>query len=82
MADTEALDALEAFRRPLSAQEQAMVDRMMDGLRQEDKVDGSAVKKEVEELRDKLRKLEDQIQTLSARLDAAASSPISAPPQD
>src|SRR5690606_26516408 len=53
MADTEALDALEAFRRPLSAQEQAGVDRLMAALRQEDKVDGSAVKKEVEDLRDK-----------------------------
>src|SRR5690606_14388152 len=32
MADTEALDALEAFRRPLSTQEQAGVDRLMAAL--------------------------------------------------
>lgn len=82
MADTEALDALEAFRRPLSTQEQAAVDRLMAALRQEDKVDGSAVKKEVEDLRDKMRKLEEQIQTLSARLDAGPASSDSAPPHD
>jgi aminopeptidase N len=71
---TGAIDALDAFGRALSAQERATVDRLLDGLRQEDKLDGSAVKKEVEELRDKLRKLEDQLQTLSARFDAGAPS--------
>ena len=54
----------------------------MAALRQEDKVDGSAVKKEVEDLRDKMRKLEEQIQTLSARLDAGPASSDSAPPHD
>lgn len=72
LAAPAAADALDAFGRALSAQERAEVDRLVAALRQEDKLDGSAVKKEVEELRDKLRKLEDQVQTLSARLDAGA----------
>ncbi len=69
----EAIADLEAFARPLAAQEQATVDRLIAGLRQEDKVDGSALKKEVEDLRDKVRKLEEQLQTAVARLDAVPS---------
>lgn len=67
----EAIAALEAYRRALSIQEQAAVDRIISGLRSEDKVDGSALKKEVEDLRDKVRKLQEELQTLAARMNVA-----------
>ena len=66
-----AIADLTAFARPLSTQEQAYVERLIAGLREEDKVDGSALKKEVEDLREKVRKLEEQVQSAIARLDAA-----------
>lgn len=74
----EAIGALETFRHPLSIQEQAAVDRIIAGLRSEDKVDGSALKKEVEELRDKVRKLQEELQTLTARLNAEQNTTGSA----
>ena len=68
-----AIADLEAFARPLSAQEQATIRWIISDLRKEDKVDGSALKKEVEDLRDKVRKLEEQLQSTVARLDAIPS---------
>jgi aminopeptidase N len=64
-----AIPALEAFGRSLSVQEEASVNRIIDDLRSKDKVDGSAQQKQVDDLRDKVRTLEHQLQTLSARLD-------------
>jgi aminopeptidase N len=67
----EALGTLEAYGRRLSHQEQVFVERLVKALRAEDKVDGSAVKKQVEELQEKMRKLEDQVQKLQAKLEPA-----------
>jgi aminopeptidase N len=67
-----AIDALEAFGRALSQQDQAIVNRIIEDLRTRDKVDDSAQKKQIEELRDKMRSLEQQLQTLMARLDMQA----------
>lgn len=80
MEAQDALGALEAYRRPLSTQEQVVVDRLTAGIRQADKTSGSANQKEVDDLRDQVRKLEEQIQTLSARLDADAPSATSTAP--
>jgi len=64
----EAIDALEAFSRSLAQQERVEVERVIASLRNEDKLDGSALKKQVEELREKVRKLEDQLQKMQTRL--------------
>jgi hypothetical protein len=64
-----AIPALEAFGRSLSAQDQAVVNRIIKDLRAADKIDGSAQQKQVDDLRDKVRTLEQQLQTLTARLD-------------
>ena len=67
----EAIGALEAFSRGLAHQDRVSVERIIKSLRQQDKVDGSALKKQVEELHDKVRKLEDQLQKLEARMEPA-----------
>ena len=66
---TEAISALEAFGQSVSAQEQATVNRIVDDIRAHDKVDGSAQQKQIDDLRDKVRDLEQQLQTLTARLE-------------
>jgi hypothetical protein len=80
LAAPEAIGALEAYGRRLSAQEGATVARIVAGLRSEDKEDGSALQKQVDDLRDKLRTLEDQLQTATARLDALSGVSESAAP--
>lgn len=67
----EAIEALESFSRSRSHQEQLEVERIITALRTEDKRDGSALKKQVEELREKVRKLEDQLQKLEAKVEPA-----------
>jgi len=67
----EAISALESFGRNRSYQEQMEVERLISSLRSEDKVDGSALKKQVEDLREKIRKLEDQLQKLEAKSEPA-----------
>jgi HEAT repeat protein len=69
LGEPAAIPALEVFGRSLSAQEQAVVNRILEGLRSKDKVDGSAQQKQVDALRDKVRTLEQQLQSLTARLD-------------
>ena len=66
---TEAISALETFGQSVSAQEQATVNRIVDDIRAHDKVDGSAQQKQIDDLRDKVRDLEQQLQTLTARLE-------------
>jgi HEAT repeat protein len=80
MEATEALAALDAWSRRLSHQERIRAEELIAGLRQADKSDGSAVKKQVEELREKVRKLEDQVQKMEARLEPAAEAPSDQPP--
>jgi hypothetical protein len=72
MKASEAIPALESFSRTLSQQIRVSIERIIQGLRQADKVDGSAVKKQVEGLQDKLRLLEEQLQKLGAQVEAAA----------
>jgi aminopeptidase N len=70
LGEPSAIPALESYGQSLSRQEQAAVNRIIEDLRRKDKVDGSAQQKQVDELREKLRTLEQQIQTLSARLES------------
>jgi aminopeptidase N len=70
LGEPAAIPALEAFGRARSAQDEAVVNRIIQDLRQKDKTDGSAQQKQVDELREKLRTLEQQLQTLTARLEA------------
>jgi HEAT repeat protein len=62
----EAIPALEAFARTRVTQEAAVAERVIEGLRRQDKVDGSSLQKQVETLSDRLRKIEDQVQRLQA----------------
>ncbi|MGW8319657.1 MAG: M1 family aminopeptidase [Candidatus Promineifilaceae bacterium] len=68
MKATESLEALEAFSRSLSQQSRVHGEELVTRLRASDKVDGSALKKDVEELQEKVRKLEDQLQKLQAKV--------------
>ena len=76
LGEPAAIAALEAFGNSLSAQEQATVNRIVDDLRAKDKVDGSAQQKQLDELRDKVRTLEQQLQTLTARLEEEAKAEV------
>ena len=73
LGEASAIPALEAFGRSLSAQDQAVVNRIIDTLRATDKVDGSPQQKQLDDLRDKVRTLEQQLQILTARLDERAN---------
>lgn len=70
LKEPSAIAALEAFSRSLSQQDQAIINRIIEDIRSQDKVDGSAQQKQVDELREKVRSLEHQLQTLLARLEA------------
>lgn len=72
LGEPAAIPALEAFAQSLSQQDQTVVNRIIDDLRAKDKVDGSAQQKQLDELRDKVRALEHQLQTLTARLEEKA----------
>jgi HEAT repeat protein len=69
LGEPAAIPALEAFGRSLSSQDKAVVNRIIEDLRSKDKTDGSAQQKQVDELREKVRTLEEQLQTLAARFD-------------
>jgi aminopeptidase N len=71
MKASESIPAIDAFGRSQSKQTQVFVEKLISKLRDEDKSDGSAVKKQVEELSEKVRKLEDQIQKVAAKVDPA-----------
>ncbi len=73
MQDPEAIPALESFSRSLSEQARIYAEKVIERLRQSDKRDGSALKKQVEDLREKVRALEDQIQELEAKLNSCPS---------
>lgn len=73
--DPAAIAPLEGYARTQPHQDAVAVERIVEGLRANDKADGSAVKKEVEDLRDKVRRLEQQLQTLAARLDVETPTP-------
>lgn len=67
----EAIPALKAYSKRLSYQDQVDVENLIIDLAEEDKVDGSALKKQVEDLQEKIRRLEDRVETLAAQADAA-----------
>jgi aminopeptidase N len=71
---TDAIPAVQAYARGITFQDRVVIERTIAALRSEDKSNGSAFKKQVEELTEKLRKLEDQVQRLSALVDAAAQA--------
>jgi aminopeptidase N len=66
MGTPEAIPALEAFARSRATQEAAVAERVIASLRSQDKVDGSALQKQLDTLSDRLRKIEDQVQRLQA----------------
>jgi aminopeptidase N len=70
----EASAAMESYARSLAHQERVAVERTLASLRSEDKLDGSALKKQVDDLTDKVRKLEDQVQRLLARVEPSGES--------
>ena len=66
---SEAQGALERFRRQLTQQEAVRVDRVLAKLRRRPQPRLSAAEKELEELRDKLRKLEARLDKLDGKGD-------------
>ena len=71
MKATQAIGALDAFAHTLSYQDQVEVEQIIASLRQQDKTDGSAFKKQIQELQEKVRKLEDTVQKLEAKMESA-----------
>ncbi|MGD2078768.1 MAG: M1 family aminopeptidase [Chloroflexota bacterium] len=70
MRAVEAIPALETYRGRQAEQNKVYVDKLIDSLKSQDKVDGSALKKQVEELDKKVRMLADQLQRLQAQVSA------------
>ncbi|UCG24533.1 MAG: hypothetical protein JSW55_00575 [Chloroflexota bacterium] len=70
MSAVEAIPALEAYGRGQSRQNQVHFEKYVSSLKNHEKSDGSALKKQVEDLNDKVRKLDEQLQRLQAQLDA------------
>ncbi|MCA9701138.1 MAG: hypothetical protein KC431_26685, partial [Myxococcales bacterium] len=69
---TEAIGALETFRRRVTLQEAVRVDAVLADLRQGGEPRLAGAEKELEELRDKLRKLEQRLEKLQARVEVDA----------
>lgn len=67
---TEAAGALQAYRAALPTQEQVRVDRALQAVRRGEDPKVSGLEKQVDELQEKLRKLQDTVQRLEARLEA------------
>lgn len=70
MQAVEAIPALKAYRNVQAEQNKVLVDKIISGLKSQDKVDGSAVKKQVEGLEKKVRQLAEQLQQLEAQVSA------------
>jgi hypothetical protein len=71
MDAVEAIPTLEAYTKRLSYQSQVNIEALIRDLAQEEKVDGSAMKKQVEDLQEKVRKLEDRVEMLAAQAETA-----------
>ncbi len=67
MNAVEAIPALQAYAKRLSFQDQVSIEKLIASMRDADKVDGSALQKQVEDLQEKLRKLQDRVETLAAQ---------------
>jgi len=73
MKAVRAIPAIEAYKNAQSAQLQVFIDKFISRMQDEDRSDGSAVKKQLEDLTEKLRKLEDTVQKLEAKLEPASN---------
>lgn len=62
------LEPLTRFSEQVSHQDRVGLQDAINALRQADKSDGSAVKKQVEDLEEKVRKLQDQLQKVAAKV--------------
>ena len=65
---TEGIAALQAYRATLSAQDRVRIERILKGIRESAKPPAVAVEKQLDELREKIRKLEGVVGKLEARL--------------
>jgi aminopeptidase N len=72
----EAIPDLQAYARRVTHQDEVDIEEIIHALRATDKVDGSVVKKQVEELRDKIRKLENRVEKLAAKVDQEPAAEI------
>ncbi|MFN2189879.1 MAG: hypothetical protein ACK2T3_14030, partial [Candidatus Promineifilaceae bacterium] len=72
MKASESIPAIDAYGRSQSRQTKVWVDKFISRLRDSDKSDGSAVKKQVEDLDEKMRKLQDKVQQLEAKIEPPA----------
>ncbi len=70
LGDPSAIPALEAYRRTLSVQESVAVRRQIAGIRARAKPKEPAKDKQMDELREQLRKLEDRLGRLEAQDEA------------
>jgi len=74
-----AIPALEAYARRLSHQDRVAVEETINALRAREKSDGSTIKKQMEELRETIRKLEDRVEKLTARVEQEDAAEIEKP---
>jgi aminopeptidase N len=79
VGDPAAIPALQAYAHRLSHQDRVEVDEIVDSLRDIDKTDGSTIKKQVEDLRDTVRKLEDRVEKLTAKVEQEDAAEIEKP---
>ena len=70
----EAIPPLEAYARRLSHQDRVEIEETIAALRTKDKLDGSAIEKQVDDLRLTIRKLEDRVEKLSAKVENNAAA--------
>ena len=75
MQAAEAIPALWAYSNGQSEQFKVLIEKFISLLKGQDKSDGSALKKQVEELNKKVRVLADQLQRLEAQLSAKNEDP-------
>ncbi len=62
-----AIDALEAYRRTLPLQEQVGVERLVEAIRGKERPKEAALEKQLQELQEKYRKLEERLQRLEGK---------------
>jgi len=70
MGALEAIEPLEGYGRSRSHQVKTTIQRLITSIREKDKTDGSALKKDVEDLQKKVRDLEDWLQKLAAKVES------------
>jgi aminopeptidase N len=71
MGAVEAIPALRAYSKRLSFQEKVDIEKLIHELAEKEEVDGSALKKQVEDLQEKIRRLEDRVEMLAAQANVA-----------